>query len=96
MQKLPHQHFRLGILALDAAHVITPDFFAVYIGHEDSPANSIPVDATKNSHSVPLFPVPSCTTAQVSNTRPNKYHMDELIATRSAGQARPNKYPTEE
>ena len=29
MQKPPHQHFRLGILAFDAAHVVAAGSFAV-------------------------------------------------------------------
>jgi len=33
MQKPPHQHFRLGILAFDAAHVVAAGFLAVHIGH---------------------------------------------------------------
>jgi hypothetical protein len=33
MQKLPHQHFRLGILAPYTAHIIAAGFLAVHIGH---------------------------------------------------------------
>jgi hypothetical protein len=34
MQKPPHQHFRLGILALNAAHIIAPRFLRMYICHQ--------------------------------------------------------------
>ena len=33
MQKPTHQHFRLCILALDAAHIVTAGCYAVYISH---------------------------------------------------------------
>jgi hypothetical protein len=33
MQKLTHQHFRLGILTPNARHIITARFLIVYIGH---------------------------------------------------------------
>ena len=33
MQKPPHQHFRLGILAPYPRHVVAAGFFAVHIGH---------------------------------------------------------------
>jgi hypothetical protein len=33
MQKPPHQHFGLGILPLNAAHIITPNRLTMHISH---------------------------------------------------------------
>ena len=32
-KKLPHKHFRLGVLTPDPAHVVTPYFGFVDVGH---------------------------------------------------------------
>ena len=32
-QILPHQHFRPGVFAFDAAHVVASCFFIMYVGH---------------------------------------------------------------
>ena len=34
-QKPPHNHFRLGILAPDSAHIVASYFGFVYVGHSD-------------------------------------------------------------
>ena len=33
MQEFTHQHFRLRILAFNAAHIVATGCYAVYIGH---------------------------------------------------------------